>query len=239
VAERFLNPPAGQTSLRAPGLNEGADIVGNVAGNDPNVLGQLAQMLLKLREPLNAASMAIPGGQAQPTMSIAPFIRGAGGAGANSTIPLMQQRFKPRQIEAMHGDITKGRQDMIVNKRIVSEEPIADPKQFGRPYPSSASDSEMSIAAAMPSGTQMPMWDQIMARHAQNSIRNRARNMSEPIGELSAGGQITERNFMQAMLNDVLQILIGAKGPKQQTGWRSTDLTPEQFRQVEGPGARP
>ena len=57
----FLNPPQGQTSLRAPRPDEAGDILGNVAGNDPYMIGKLAQVLLKLREPLGTASMATMG----------------------------------------------------------------------------------------------------------------------------------------------------------------------------------
>ena len=60
MAERFLSPPQGPTSLRAPRIDEGTDVLGNVAGNDPNILGKIAQLLLKLREPAGLATAAIP-----------------------------------------------------------------------------------------------------------------------------------------------------------------------------------
>ena len=60
MTERFLSPPQGSTSLRTPRIDEGTDVLGNVAGNDPNILGKIAQLLLKLREPAGLATAAIP-----------------------------------------------------------------------------------------------------------------------------------------------------------------------------------
>ena len=59
-------PPPGPTALRAPQLNEGFDTLGNVAGNDPGIMGQLAQMFLKLREPLGTASLGLGGASIPP-----------------------------------------------------------------------------------------------------------------------------------------------------------------------------
>ena len=59
MAEPFLNPPQSGTQLRAPQLNEGTDILGNVAGNDPSLVGQLAQLLMKLREPAGLAALGV------------------------------------------------------------------------------------------------------------------------------------------------------------------------------------
>lgn len=59
MPQPFLTPPEGETQLRAPRIDEGSDVLGNIAGNDPNIVGKLAQWLLKLREPLATASMGM------------------------------------------------------------------------------------------------------------------------------------------------------------------------------------
>lgn len=66
----FLTPPPGETQLRAPRLDEGADIVGNLAGRSGSRTGDVFSDLAKL---LTRASPAIQAG-----------LQGLGGGGAGS-----------------------------------------------------------------------------------------------------------------------------------------------------------
>ena len=97
MAERFLNPPQGPTALRAPRIDEGADVLGNIAGNDPGALGKIAQMLLKLREPAGLAMM----GAGTPPVGKSPFTREAlHWTGTNVRNPAGMQTLSPDQLQA-------------------------------------------------------------------------------------------------------------------------------------------
>ena len=251
MADKFLTPPP-QTQLRAPRLDEGADVIGNVAGNDPYLLGKLAQLLVKVREPLAQASLAMPAG-GQPSMSIAPFIRGAGGAGRNATIPLMQTRFKPHQVEGMLGDITKGRQDMIVGKRIASEDPIANVGDFGmnpndaNSFASAATQEWNRFAQSTPeilqpgTGRITPEWEyRKRAMDSLNSVINdllrqgNVRNRAERLvpQETPLVPAITERSFTDALMYDAMRLFLGGKAPHQKFSYEGRDLSGAQQAQI-------
>lgn len=83
----FLTPPPGPTQLRAPKRDEGADVLGNIAGNDPNIVGQIAQLMLKMREPFGVASMGMGPG----TAAIPPGARGVGHEALSMLGSLMPQ----------------------------------------------------------------------------------------------------------------------------------------------------
>lgn len=89
MAERnaFLSPPPGPTALRAPRPDEGADVLGNIAGNDPAVIGRLAQFLLSAREPLATASMGLGGGQASGA-ALGPFVGHLFPGGSSRPVPI-------------------------------------------------------------------------------------------------------------------------------------------------------
>lgn len=60
----FPSPPAGDTQIRPPRMDEGADLLGNFAGNDPGLFGKIAQLLVQLRDPMGKAMMGMGGGNA-------------------------------------------------------------------------------------------------------------------------------------------------------------------------------
>lgn len=64
--------PAGAAEIRAPQLNEGADILGDLAGNDPGPLGQLAMLLVRARPAFERALMGL-GGAPNASQGIAPI----------------------------------------------------------------------------------------------------------------------------------------------------------------------
>ncbi len=136
MAERFLNPPQGPTSLRAPQLNQGADVLGNTAGNDPGMLGKIAQMLMKLREPLGLATMGMGGGSqaGMPPAGRNPLMREATyNTGLNvrppGGLPPSQETLDAQRVNVGKNALTSFMQELANMKR------SADIAEAKIPYP--------------------------------------------------------------------------------------------------------
>lgn len=182
-----------------------------------------------------------------PLLGITPFIRGAGGAGANATIPGVSSRFKPRQVEGIMEDIGRGRREMIAGKRIVSDDPITDVSQFGRTYTEidplikqlrSARDTHAVERPPYSAGEAVygpwsaranELHNAIMDLLNESTRRSRA-NLLAPHDPLSP--VITERSFLDGLMRDAMHLFIGAKAPRQTTGSLTGDLTAEQRQQI-------
>ena len=136
MAEKFLSPPQGPTSLHAPQLNQGADVLGNTAGNDPGMLGKIAQMLLKLREPLGLATMGV-GGASQagmPPVGRNPLMREATyNTGLNvrppGGLPPSQEVLDAQRVNVGKNALTSFMQELANMKR------SADIAEAKIPYP--------------------------------------------------------------------------------------------------------
>lgn len=116
----FLSPPQGPTQLRAPGLNEGADWIGNIAGNDPNAPGKIAQLLLKMREPLSVASMGMMGGAGMGAAGLPPGARSVGRESLAMLGSLMpQQRITGPRGWAREADLRTAVSPDAINQRVI------------------------------------------------------------------------------------------------------------------------
>lgn len=109
----FPNPPM-DVGIRNPQMNEGADLLGNFAGNDSGPLAKLAQLMVRLREPLGTAMMGLGGGNASGAIAplYAPIRTGAMSQPEGFMTPLMSNLrasgVRPPgspQKDAMLGDI--------------------------------------------------------------------------------------------------------------------------------------
>ena len=192
-----------------------------------------------------------------PLLGIAPFIRGAGGAGANMPIPRLPPRVKPHKVEGMLEDIGRGRREMIAGKRLVSDDPIANAAEFGRPwleiepemyrlrsqqaihqreFPSSSAGEELQRSWRARANELHAALSNL---HEQGTMRSRAEGLApHDMVTGMAPNVITERSFVEGLLRDAMYLFMGAKAPTQQPGTRREVLTLQQQRQIAGASER-
>lgn len=221
----FLTPP-GQTAIRGPRLDENSDWLGNFAGNDSGPFAKVAQLLVKLRQPVSVASL------------------GMGGFPASG-----KRIFRPQDVSAIHADIDRGRRSMIQNQRIVSDEPIDNALNYGktweevRPHYEELSRIQNGLYDRRPIPTDPRFFQKYDILNQQDNRISNLLNMLNATAErrtdamnLTPPGTnaITERKFLEQFIQNAWEQSLGAKYPTQQTALPKIDLSAEQQHAVSG-----
>ena len=235
MAEKFLNPPQGPTSLRAPQLNEGADVLGNAAGNDPGMLGKIAQMLLKLREPVGLATMGMGGGASQAGMPPAgrnPLMREAiYNTGLNvrppGGLPPSQETLNAQRVNVGKDALTGFLQELANMKR------GADIAEARIPYPGGADWMPAPPASSFGKPGSIPTVPQAVPPMRSESAPNPQR-MRRPQDSPSTQASVAGRRFDPSaaiLTNEEIQAIFKSMQPTVQTsGEIKPPSTPRQLR---------